>query len=205
MYHKRIKYVSQTVWYRSDSTRYIYDTFDIMMIHTVGYGVFTVSYPLDTFTIHKRYTYDTLSVVHLLSLLSRSQRIPFKLSYHIANLHDTTLIRWLIRDIYVQCDTHDPTYGSETYSVSPSCSSVTALHWQRYIGTLDPAKVCVRHRDTGTQVFAPKYRVDVRPRFNKIAAMPVDAVANESSPCIASYSNMVLKQKVLPQPPGASI
>ena len=38
--------------------------------------------------------------------------------------------------------------------MSPSCSSVTALHWQRYIGTLDPAKVCVRHCDTGTQVFA---------------------------------------------------
>jgi len=38
--------------------------------------------------------------------------------------------------------------------VSPSCSSVTALHWQRYIGTLDPAKVCVWHCDTGTQVFA---------------------------------------------------
>ena len=38
--------------------------------------------------------------------------------------------------------------------MSPSCSSVTALHWQRYIGTLDPAKVCVWHCDTGTQVFA---------------------------------------------------
>ena len=38
--------------------------------------------------------------------------------------------------------------------MSPSCSSVTALHWQRYIGTLDPAKVCGLHCDTGIQVFA---------------------------------------------------
>ena len=73
------------------------------MIHTVGYGVFTVSYPLDTFTIHKRYTYDTLSVVYLLSLLSLKASLPAQMkdpkgshsnvSYHTANLHDTTLIR----------------------------------------------------------------------------------------------------------------
>ena len=99
----RITCVSHTIRYRSDSTRYIYDTFDIMMIHTVGYGVFTVSYPLDTFTIHKRYTYDTMSVVYLLSLLSLKATLPAQMkdpkgshsnvSYHIANLHDTTLIR----------------------------------------------------------------------------------------------------------------
>ena len=103
LYHIRITCVSHTIRYRSDSTRYIYDTFDIMMIHTVGYGVFTVSYPLDTFTIHKRYTYDTLSVVYLLSLLSLKASLPAQMkdpkgshsnvSYHIANLHDTTLIR----------------------------------------------------------------------------------------------------------------
>ena len=103
LYHIRITCVSHTIRYRSDSTRYIYDTFDIMMIHTVGYGVFTVSYPLDTFTIHKRYTYDTMSVVYLLSLLSLKASLPAQMkdpkgshsnvSYHIADLHDTTLIR----------------------------------------------------------------------------------------------------------------
>ena len=64
LYHIRITCVSHTIRYRSDSTRYIYDTFDIMMIHTVGYGVFTVSYPLDTFTIQN----DTLMIQCLLCL-----------------------------------------------------------------------------------------------------------------------------------------
>ena len=103
LYHIRITYVSHTIRYRCDSTRYMYDTFNIMTIHPVGYGVITVSYPLDTFTIHKRYTYDTLSVVYLLSLLSLKAFIACSnegskgshsnVSYHIANLHDTTLIR----------------------------------------------------------------------------------------------------------------
>ena len=69
------------------------------MIHTVGYGVFTVSYPLDTITILQRYTHDTLSVMYLLSLLSLKASLPAQVkdpfgipshvSYHIANLNDT--------------------------------------------------------------------------------------------------------------------